>query len=371
VTASSLNYPLDLNDSPIEISGTDQKREALFTEIVACWQKMELAYEVRIRDQAGNLSEPVRINLMCMKPPVVDTRGLLFTGLGILLAIGISLVLAYLFLFRKQPTERIPVLRSTVLLILLLMTVLFLQGVLHEGGHAMYSLVNGLSVKLFVHTFFFSGFSRPIIPNAGIFYDILGSATALLVSILITLPFWKRRSLSLLPLVLLFPYSAMTDGFNVMGVMGDFQNVVQKTGLNSVLFLVPGILIFCIGVISFFSLLPLIGLDPRDYKTLFVLPTAMWVISVLSLLVAHLFVPGSFINLKYFAGREILLSVNNFLFLYFGIVLAVLYVTLFRRIYPRLPAWLRTEVVRPTWKDLRLPGILWSVCVTIGLIIII
>jgi hypothetical protein len=49
----------------------------------------------------------------------------------------------------------------------------------------------------------------------------------------------------------------------------------------------------------------------------------------------------------------------------------VLYVTLFRRISPRLPAWLRNETVDLTWKDLRLPAILWAICVGIGLIIVI
>ncbi len=371
VTSSSLSYPLVLTDAAIEASADEQKRQALFTETTACWQKMELTYEVRIRDLSGNLSEPVRVDLYCTTPPVADTQALLVSGLGVLLVVGVLLLLVFIFLFRKHPEQRLPTLRSTVLLILLLMTVYFLQGVLHEGGHSLYLLARGIPGTLYVHTFFFSGFSRPLIPNADVSYDILGSAAALLVSALVTFPFWKRRSIALMPLVLLFPYSAMADGFNVMGFMGDFQNVVQKTGLPAVLFIIPGAVIFCIGVLSFFSLLPLVGLDPREKKALFVLPAAMWLISAISMLVAHLFVPGSPINLEYFAGREILLSVNNFIFLYLGIVLAVLYITLFRWLYPHLPAWLRTEVVQPARKDLFLPATLWAVCVTIGLIIVI
>jgi hypothetical protein len=54
-----------------------------------------------------------------------------------------------------------------------------------------------------------------------------------------------------------------------------------------------------------------------------------------------------------------------------GIVIAVLYITLFRKLYPRLPAWLRTETVSLTWTDIRLLGILWEVSVSIGLIIVI
>jgi hypothetical protein len=48
----------------------------------------------------------------------------------------------------------------------------------------------------------------------------------------------------------------------------------------------------------------------------------------------------------------------------------MLYVTLFRWVYPRLPAWLRTETVTLTWKDLRLPALLAAVSVILGLIII-
>jgi len=53
-----------------------------------------------------------------------------------------------------------------------------------------------------------------------------------------------------------------------------------------------------------------------------------------------------------------------------GVLLAVLYVTLFRKIYPRLPAWLRTETVNLTWKGLRLPALLAVISVILGLIVI-
>jgi hypothetical protein len=70
-------------------------------------------------------------------------------------------------------------------------------------------------------------------------------------------------------------------------------------------------------------------------------------------------------------GRDIIFSASSFVFtMIIGIILAVLYVTLFRRLYPRLPAWLRTETVNLTWKDLRLPGLLWAVSVIIGLMIV-
>jgi len=52
------------------------------------------------------------------------------------------------------------------------------------------------------------------------------------------------------------------------------------------------------------------------------------------------------------------------------VLIAAIYLGLYRWIYPRLPAWLRTETVNLTWKDLRLPGIFWAVSVVVGLIII-
>ena len=54
-----------------------------------------------------------------------------------------------------------------------------------------------------------------------------------------------------------------------------------------------------------------------------------------------------------------------------GVLIAAIYIGPYRWIYPKLPAWLRTETVNLTWKDLRLPGILWAVSVVIGLIIVI
>lgn len=51
-------------------------------------------------------------------------------------------------------------------------------------------------------------------------------------------------------------------------------------------------------------------------------------------------------------------------------LLAVLYVTLWPRVHPRLPAWLRTETVSLTWKHLRLPGLLAAISVAMGIIII-
>ena len=370
IASSSLTYPPNFTDTPIEASAEQQRVEAFFTETIACWQKMELVYEGRIRDKAGNLSEPVSFTISCTAPQPLDTKPLLVSGLSTAISIGLVLLLGFWLLFRKHPAERLPALRSMILISFLFMIIRLLHLVIHEGGHSLYFFVRGVPVTMYVHPFFFRGFSRPIIVGADVWKDILGSAAALPAGLLIFMLFWKRRSLALLPWVMLFPFIALGDGFNVMGIQDDFRNLVQSTGLPAAPFFILGALIFCIGLISMFSLFPLAGLDPRDNKTLFVLPAAMYLISALSFLVEHLFVPGSPIDLEYFMGREIL-SDNLFIpWVSVGIVLAVLYVTLFRKLYPRLPAWLRTETVALTWKDLRLPAMLAVICVALGLIII-
>ena len=370
VVSSDLPYALHLPETPFEVPAGEQQAGAVYVEATACWQRMDLVYEGRIRDRAGNLSEPATFRLPCPAPVPLDSAPLLRTGLITAGVIGALLALVFWLLFRKRPADRLPAIRSTLLLAMLFMIVQLLWGILHEGGHSLYLLARGVPVTLYAHPFFFSGFSRPLIDNS-VWKDLLGSAVALPLSLLISLPFWKRRSLRLLPLVLLLPYSAMGDGFNVMGIMGDFRNLVQVTGLPAPAFLLLGGLIFCAGMAGLFSLLPLAGLDARDDKALFALPAALFLVHVLSLLVAHLVVPGSPIDLAFFAGREILQSASNFIFLYVGIVLAVLCVTLSRRLSPRLPAWLQTGTVALTWRDLRLPALLWAACVVIGLIIIV
>lgn len=302
----------------------------------------------------------------------LDYDAFLISGLITALPIAILLLLAFWLLYHKHPAERLPVLRSVIMIYFLFMIVHFIYLVLHEGGHSLYLLVRGVPITLYVHPFMLAGFSRPLI-DSSIWKDILGSAIAFPVAFLISMPFWKRRSPTLLPLVMLFPYVALMDGINVMGIMGgDFVNLVQSTGLPASPFLMLGALMVCIGIFSLLSLFPIAGLNPNSNNALFVLPAAFFLWSANSFTVAHLFVPGSPIDIKYAVGAEIMLGANSFiLLLIFGLFFSVLYVTLFRRLYPRLPAWLHNETKDLTWKDLRLPGTIWAISVAIGLIIII
>jgi len=143
-------------------------------------------------------------------------------------------------------------------------------------------------------------------------------------------------------------------------------------GLSPIPFFILGALIILVGLALLFAVFPLLGLDARDKRTLFVLPAALFLQSALSFLVALLFVPGSPIDRQYFLGQEIMAGANSFLMAAVtGVILALLYITLYRKLQPRLPAWLRTEKVEPTWKDLRLPALLASASLVIGLIIVI
>ncbi len=369
--SSSLTYPIKFTDDPIEASAEEQLDEALFTVTGRCWQKLELVFVSQILDRAGNVSEPVTFRMSCTTPPAVDTRTLLVNGLSMAIPIALLLVLGFVLLFRKNPSEKIPALRSMLLFFCLVLLFRFIQLILHEGGHALYLVVRHVPFTLYVHPFNIAGYNRPIIDST-VWKDILGSAVALPLSMLISLPFWKRRSLAVLPLVMLLPYVAINDGVNIMGFGGDFWNLVHTNNLSPIPFFVVGALIIVFGIVSLFSLLPLIGLDPKDKKTLFILPAAFFLWSALSFVVAILFVPGSPIDREYFLGQEILAGANTFLFgAFLGLVLTVLYMTLYRKIQPRLPAWLRTEKVELTWKDLRIPGLLAAISTIIGLIVII
>ncbi len=369
--SSSLPFPINFTDDPLEASPVEQKGEALFTVTGRCSQKMELAFESRIRDAAGGLSEPVLFTISCTTPPGVDQRGYLLSGLSTALPIALLLGLGLWLLVRKRPGEWQPLIRSTLLLLCLLMLFHFVGLVLHEGGHCLYPVSQGVPFTLYVHPFMLPGYCRPATNN--IWKDILGSLVSLPLAALISLPFWKRRSFALLPLVMLFPYVAVfQDGLNITGFMGgDFRNLILTKGLSPIPFYILGVLILLAGLVLLFSLFSLLGLDPRDKKALFVLPAAMFLLSFLSFLVAGIFVPGSPIDRQYFLAREIMAESKLMLLqVGFGLLLAVLYITLFRKIHPRLPAWLRTGTVDLAWKDLRLPALLAAVSVVIGLVII-
>jgi hypothetical protein len=71
-------------------------------------------------------------------------------------------------------------------------------------------------------------------------------------------------------------------------------------------------------------------------------------------------------------GTAIVSSSSQALILFplVGLVLALLYVTLYSSVYPRLPGWLHTDTAQLAWRDLQLPAAVFVVCTVVGLVLI-
>jgi hypothetical protein len=277
-----------------------------------------------------------------------------------------------------EPQETTPLvhtsmLRSGLLLFLLLFPVNFISIVFHEGGHALYTLALGGPVSMFyIHPFSLPGYVRPIFEWDDVWFHISGAALVLSVSLLIFSLCWKHRSFSFLPLLMIFPWIWMFQSFSILLIQGDFANIMVLTGISPFVFRAAGSILAAVGIFFFVSLFPLLGLAPKELKSLLVVPASFFLWSLVGLIVGYLIVSGSPINVVYGLGEEILsiAKVMPGVYLISGVILAVIYVTLYRWVYPRLPAWLRTETVHLAWKDLCLPALLAALSVVIGLIII-
>ncbi len=133
-----------------------------------------------------------------------------------------------------------------------------------------------------------------------------------------------------------------------------------------------GLILTVVGIFLFVSLFPLLGLKPKDLRSLIVVPAAFLLWTLVGLAAGTLFVPGSPADVVYGLGEDILMTarISPILYVVFGLILAGTYVTLYRWAYPKIPVWLRSETVNLTWKDLRLPALLAVTCVFLGVMII-
>jgi hypothetical protein len=356
------------SSNAITASAQEQMDGAVLNFTWVCNSQQTVVLETRLFDRAGNSSEPLLFTFDCPAPGV-NPGPYLNTGLLMAAAIILVLGLGFWLLFRRQPEERLPALMSTLLLFCLLLPVSFVGKILHEGGHALDEVFQGVSVWLYVHPFNLDGFSRP--DSGSILSDFLGAAVEILAALLITLPFWKRRSRVFLPIVMLFPWAAATSGTYMLLLQGDWHNLIENAGVPPVVFVILGAVICISGYFLMFTLFPMLGLAPQSRRALFAVPAAHFLWGFLSLLVAHLVVPGSLYDVQYSIAAELIPNANAFaLGTVSWAILAVIYHTLFRWIHPRLPAWLRTKTVALTWKDLRIPAVLAVISVILGLIII-
>ncbi len=270
----------------------------------------------------------------------------------------------------KTRTSSIPVL---LLFFCVLLSMRFWTLLFHEGGHAIADLIEGnLPKLLYAHPFNFPGFSRPIFVDR-VFNHSSGPVLGMLVPLLIFILLWKHRSVALLPLVMIFPWAAMETGANVIQITqtGDYRNIIRLTGLSEATIVIPCLVLLVIGAFFFLSLMPLLGLGPRDWRVLIVLPAAVILWGGVSYVVAHLVVPGSPIDVIYQEGTMIIQAAKTSqLGLLLVLLLDILYLTLYRLMYPRIPPWLRSETVLVTWKDLRIPVLTATACVIAGIILI-
>ncbi len=249
--------------------------------------------------------------------------------------------------------------------------------ILHEAGHALVHLIEGVPVRfLYAHPFSFVGYVRPGGDYYSIWTHASGTIFELLVSAVIFIVLWKRRSFYTLPFLLVFPWSALYNGmggiFDTLGHTGDNHNIMIITGWSPTgIYLIS--LIYIIGGIFFLiSLFPLLGLKPQDRRTLFVLPAGMLLYTVLGLPIAYFLVPGSPIDVQYHVAQEIILSAYyRPLFMgAIGLLLAVIYITLYRSQYRRIPSSLRTELLSLSWKDFWYPGLLFVISMVLGFMVI-
>jgi flagellar biosynthesis protein FlhB len=271
----------------------------------------------------------------------------------------------------KARSSAIP---TFLLFFCLLFSLRFWVLLFHEGGHALACSISGAHSRiLYAHPFTFSGYALPgadrVICHAG------GPVIGVLVPLLIFILLWKHRSVALLPLVMVFPWVAMEQAANVLQIMqqGDFHQIIRLTGLPEAVIVIPCLALFIIGVFFFLLLMPLLGLGTKDWRVLIVLPAAVILWIGVSIVVARLVVPGSPIDIVYHEGTSVIQGALDGIGVFdvrLVLLLGVIYLTLYRLIYPRLPSWLKSETVLLTWNDLRIPGLLAVACVIVGLILI-
>jgi hypothetical protein len=268
-------------------------------------------------------------------------------------------------------------LKSTLLVFLLLFPSTFMRMFFHEAGHALFNLTQGVPVHfIYAHPFSFVGFSRPMGDYYNFWQHASGTITELLVFGLIFILLWKHRSFYTLPFLMVFPWICIYDGigglFDILGHTGDYYNIMLIMGWPATGFYLISPILIVVGIFFFLSLMPLLGLAPDNRKTLFALPLAMLLYTTVGLPIAYFVVPGSPIDMRYHLAGEIIQSAyyRPIFMSSIGILLSVIYITLFRKVYHRIPHAIKTETINLSWRDFWYPGLLFTVSVILGLIVV-
>lgn len=172
-------YIPGFDDVRITASADEQKIKGLVTSSVGCpvvLYPLSLTIETRIPDAAGNLSEPVVVDFACPANPPNSIPSLIFE-----LILGLGLLTGFCLSFRKHPSMGKSAVLSMLLLFCSWSVQDFLGSILHEGSHALVTLIEGETVwSVYVHPFTFTGFVRPVVDTAWRF------ASAYIISILVS-----------------------------------------------------------------------------------------------------------------------------------------------------------------------------------------
>jgi len=268
-------------------------------------------------------------------------------------------------------------LQSTLLVFLLFFPVTFMTMFFHEAGHALFHLTQGVPVHfLYAHPFSFVGYVRPGADYYNVWVHASGTIFELLVSAVIFILLWKHRSFYTLPFLMVLPWIAVYDGlggiFDILGHTGDYHNIMTITGWSPAGFYGISLILSVMGIFFLTSLFPLLGLAPEDKRSLLVLPVGMLLYTLLGLPIAYLLVPGSPIDLRYHLAHEIIISATyRPIFMgSIGILLAGIYITLYRLFHKRLPKGMRIENVSLSWKVFWYPGLLFVISIILGIMVI-
>src|SRR4030042_3389585 len=165
----------------------------------------------------------------------------------------------------KISTRVISIAQSLILVFLLFFPVSFLWQFIHEAGHALANLTQGLPVSLiYSHPFSFVGFSRPMGDYHNVWEHASGSVVEQLATLFIFILLWKRRSIYPLPFLMLFPWSAVFDSiggiFDILGKSGDLYNILVVTGLPAMSLYLLCFFLAVLGIFFLVSLIPILGL---------------------------------------------------------------------------------------------------------------
>jgi hypothetical protein len=156
-----------------------------------------------------------------------------------------------------------------------------------------------------------------------------------------------------------------------MGI-DDFNHVMDMTGWPAWPFFIDFSILAIIGIVLFVSFFPLLGLELKDKRTLFVIPGGFLLYGLVSIITAYLFVPGSPADVQLHWGEQLISSAFNGA--YAGLLMAALFILMYFTLYPiierKFPAYLRTEKRNLVWRDLLIPGILCVISIVVGILII-